>query len=476
MLLTVPSCETDSSRSRESDAATVGCAEAVAGTSPVSKARGLTTAVITSVDEFSRLQCDWDQLLDDSNQRVYFMRWRWNLLWWRHFAPSGSELRILTCRDADGALVGLAPFYLRRHQVFRVFQVRELSFLGTGVGTKTSEYLNIAARRGEERSVALAMAAALKQRADWDRIRCQLVPADSNVLQVCLAAAGENIEHRTCDQSRYIDTSRGWGHYKRGLGRSMRRNVEYYGRRMFKRYPCEFRRVESEAELEPALDALIRLHVAQWEAKGQIGSLANPQFARFVRDAARHSLCERRLRLWTLKIGGSIQAVLVGFLDNGILHYFQSGHSPAYSREDLGTVILALCVRDCCDDPEIRAFDFMGGGAAYKALWARDIRDTVLCEVSRLNANTLAFDVKYGLKRMAQGVYRAVVPTKLRAARRAWLRAHHLRIQRNRIAVLLLGCIDSVNRSAVDLWADYAGPWSISDLAWVPDLVSMVAG
>ena len=127
----------------------------------MSQTRGLTTAVITTTEEFLKLQRDWDRLLDDSNQVVYFLRWRWNQLWWEHFAPAGSELRIVTCRDDGGALVGLAPFYLRRQWVFKVFQVRELLFLGTGVLTKTSEYLDIAARRGEEQSVAQAMAATL---------------------------------------------------------------------------------------------------------------------------------------------------------------------------------------------------------------------------------------------------------------------------------------------------------------------------
>ena len=89
------------------------------------------------------------------------------------------------------------------------------------------------------------------------------------------------------------------------------------------------------------------------------------------------------MRLWTLKIHDTIEAVLVGFLDNGVLHYFQKGFNPKYAKDDLGTAMLGLCVRECFDDEEVRAFDFMGGGAKYKELWARVSRDTMSCEVHR---------------------------------------------------------------------------------------------
>lgn len=434
----------------------------------------LSTEVIVNAEAFGCLENEWDRLLDESNQQVYFMRWRWTHLWWQHLAPADGQLRIIICRDENGVLAGVAPFYLRHHNIFGLVPVRELVFLGTGVELKTSEYLDISARRGQERAVARAMAAALKQRDDWDRIWCCWVPSDSSTLQEFMSALAERSTSRTFDQAPYIDTADGWAHYKNGLGRSMRRNVEYYARRLFKRYPCEFNRVDSEHEIDAALDALVQLNVTRWQSQGEIGSLGNPVFEKFLRQAAHHSLVEGRLRLWTLRINGSIEAVLVGFLDNGILHFFQKGHNPGFSKDDIGTAMVALCVRDCCDDQGIRAFDFMGGGAPYKTMWARSSRETTLGEVSRRNGRTLAFDLERRVTGAATAVYRALVPMSLRAVRRDWLKARLVREHMRRTARLILkiispfpvaeefladGCLEPFNLVWVDSLAMIATTW-----------------
>jgi CelD/BcsL family acetyltransferase involved in cellulose biosynthesis len=407
----------------------------------------LSAEVITTNAAFARLEHEWDGLLDESDQQVYFMRWGWTHLWWTHLAPAGGELRIVACRSEDGALVGVAPFYLRRLRSLWMVDVRELLFLGTGVTLKTSEFLNIAARRGHEQAVARLVASVLKQRADWDRIWCCRVPGEAPVLQEFMSALAEKSTSRPYENAPYIDTSAGWAHYKSSLGRSMRRNVDYYSRRLFKKYSCEFARVESADALDHALDALVRLHVTRWEAQGEVGSLADPVFETFLRQAVHHSLAVGKLRLWTLKIDASIEAVLVGFLDSGILHYFQKGHNPDFSKDDLGTAMVALCVRDCCDDDAVQAFDFMSGGAAYKTMWARHSRETALSEVSRSNIRTLAFDVEQVLKSAATAVFRTIAPMRLRAARRDWLKTRELKDHLRKAAHLLIGLAAAVPAS-----------------------------
>ena len=52
--------------------------------------------------------------------------------------------------------------------------------------------------------------------------------------------------------------------------------------------------------------------------------------------------------------------------------------------------MLGLCVKACCEDEEIRAFDFMGGDAAYKWMWAHEHRTLVRHEAQRRNVRTIA--------------------------------------------------------------------------------------
>src|SRR5438128_12649648 len=100
----------------------------------------LTTTIVEAETEFNRLKNEWDQLLDHSDQRVYFLRWAWIRAWRRNLMPANSRLFIITCRDGHGRLVGLAPLYCRCRRVAGINRIREVLFLGTGVYSQTSEY------------------------------------------------------------------------------------------------------------------------------------------------------------------------------------------------------------------------------------------------------------------------------------------------------------------------------------------------
>ncbi len=168
----------------------------------------------------------------------------------------------------------------------------------------------------------------------------------------------------------------------------------------------------------------------------------------------RQSFKDGRLRLWTLRVGHNVEAALVGFLDNGVLHYFQKGFNPAFAKDDLGTVILSLCIRACCDDEEITAFDFMGGGAPYKAMWARRERVTVLHEVSRSNLRVLGHDLQQRGRAMAAGAYRLLAPRPLQRLRRDWLRRRRLTQPFDRVQQFL---VTTAASEAIQLMGTLAG-------------------
>jgi CelD/BcsL family acetyltransferase involved in cellulose biosynthesis len=387
----------------------------------------LTAELLQDDTALDRLRGEWDDLLTASEQQAYFLRWHWTKLWWSHYAPPHSRLHLIACRDSDGTLVGLAPFYWRQRHLVMLPFVREIGFLGMGIELKTSEHLDVIARRGCERMVAQRIAEVLLGSQDWDRLWLWQVPSQSRVLHHLRQALGARTTVTPCDRAPYIDTSVSWAAFKQGFGRSMRRNVEYYPRRLFKLYPTAcFSHVTTEQELEPAMDALVNLHRAWWRSRGEAGAF-DPSFETFLRQAARQSLAAGQLRLWTLTIEGRIEAALIGFLDNGMLHYFQKGINPSFAKDDLGTALLALSIRDCFDDPGITGFDFMGGGAPYKDMWARLSRENVLCELRRSNWRTWTMNAGEALGRLAHFAFATFTPESLRAARRDVIKKRRMR-------------------------------------------------
>jgi CelD/BcsL family acetyltransferase involved in cellulose biosynthesis len=198
--------------------------------------------------------------------------------------------------------------------------------------------------------------------------------------------------------------------------------VEYYPRRLRKSHKVDLRLAATPAEIDIAIDHLVRLHQALWTSRREAGAFSHPSFEQLVREMANEGLGTGNTRLWTLALEGEVQAALLGFLEAGVLHYFQKGFNPAFASHELGNVMVALCVRACCEDPGVRAFDFMGGGAPYKELWGRNIRNTVSVEVRRANARMALYEAFRRLHGNSVQLLRAVTPMSMREARREYLK------------------------------------------------------
>lgn len=382
----------------------------------------LTTAIVTDGAEFERLAPEWDHLLEHSDQQVYFLRWHWNWSWWQRLAPRGSRLHLVTCRDGSGRLVGIAPLYELPRRVFGMSWGRDLAMLGTGIELKTAEYMDAFVWRSAEAEVGEALARAMSASSSWDRATFIRVPDDSAVMRVIVESFGGEVTSQAFDSAPFIDTRGSWSDYKLSLGRSMRRNAEYYARRLARTRELRFALAESEADFASGFDHLVRLHQSRWQAADEPGTFGSPVVRDFFKDVMRRSHADGRLRLWTLAVDGTVEAALVGFVDNGTCHYFQKGFNPEYAKDGLGTVVLSLSLRACFDDAAITTFDFMGGGAEYKTLWARQERATMLHEVSRPTVAEQSYRWYLNSRAAAVKLYRTIAPTPIRALRRAWLR------------------------------------------------------
>ena len=385
----------------------------------------LHTEIYTGDEAFDDLRSEWDQLLDASRQQAYFLRWHWNQTWWQTFRPTHSHLFIITCRDANDQLIGLAPLYWRQRTNAGIDHIRELLFLGTGIFTQTSEYLDLIARRGYERQVAEAVATALENAKHWDKLWLSEIPAASTVLPHLEQALGGDLEMTVCQNAHYVDTDTNWEAFTQTLGRTTRQNTQRLARRLFENYACTFSRVETPEELERGMDALVRLHQARWQMKGEPGSFALPGMERLLREAARDALAADRLRLWTLEIDGEIAAVQLAFLDNGTAHCFQVGFSPAYAKENVGKVMLMLCIKDCVADPTVREYDFMGGDQHYKECWAKATRQNLRLVWLRSGLRSLTYISMKLADQLGRSMARAVLPPSVKMAGHQMLERRH---------------------------------------------------
>src|SRR5262249_37283121 len=239
--------------------------------------------------------------------------------------------------------------------------VRELLFLGTGIYAQTSEYLDVIARRGFEQAVADAVARCLAQNNNWDRLCLTDIPQSSTMLSRLDGALAGDTHIEACNRSYLVDTTVDWQTFRHSLANSARNNIGPRTRKLFSAHECKLKIAETADELDAAMDALVRLHQARWQSRGEPGAFALQNIEGFLREAARANLADGRSRLLTLEIDGKVAAARLDFLDNHSAHAFQGGFDPAFTKEAVGAVMNGLCIKTYIGDDSVRKYDLMSG-------------------------------------------------------------------------------------------------------------------
>ncbi len=148
----------------------------------------------------------------------------------------------------------------------------------------------------------------------------------------------------------------------------MRKELRRRARRLAEDHPtAAFRRVQDEAALEPAMDALVSLHSARFPPSG--GAFGEAGFERFHRLVARQFLRAGWLRLHLLEIEGRAVAAKYGFSYGGRFWSYISGYDPALAHYSLSSQLHAHAIREAIEEG-LSEFDLLRGDEPYKQDWA----------------------------------------------------------------------------------------------------------
>src|SRR5689334_4994131 len=120
----------------------------------------LTVAAARDETSLERLATAWDALAGD----IPFRSSTWARTWWKHYRDPRSRLLVLIVADEQGAIVGIAPWYVAHSSRLG----RVVRFLGSG--EVCSDYLTILADPEFAPAVAARLAEWLAGdgAAEWD--------------------------------------------------------------------------------------------------------------------------------------------------------------------------------------------------------------------------------------------------------------------------------------------------------------------
>lgn len=331
---------------------------------------GLRIEPVFEPDQFRALGEQWNALLAVSPADTIFLTWEWISTWWDVYGAN-SRLYVLSMRDEDGVLVGIAPLRIRRRsRLGGLVRLRVVEFIGTG-GDVTPEYLDLIARPGYEAAVADAVADVLTQDRSIDAIDLRVCPNTS----ACLARLSQRLaeQHRGLVQLRLDSTCpamrlpQSWDVYWASRSRNHRKKLREYERRCERELAARVRLTATPEEIEPDMLTLTRLHHERWNNRSR--AFQSGQYREFHLRLARLLMKRDALRLFSLETGTQAVASLYCFAYNGRYYYYQAGRDPGYARYRVGLVLLHRAIAQAIAEG-CHTFDFLSGDEDYKYTWA----------------------------------------------------------------------------------------------------------
>jgi CelD/BcsL family acetyltransferase involved in cellulose biosynthesis len=295
--------------------------------------KALRIDTLRSLAALYELRTEWERLeLSAGQAATIYQTWAWVVTWYEHFAEEKS-LEVVTLRDATGRLVGIAPW---SRSVRGLGQLRLVHSLGRG--NDLTEYVDALLDPDHTDAAVRAIFEYWdERRGDWELLTLPCLPADGPLGSSARGLARERDYWYLADQHTRVSIPlpASWEDYRVGLGRNMRKHLRKFANRLARRgIEPELRVVETQAELEAAIETFLSLHCRR--AESDLG-YAHPLKFRtgahraFLLAVSRRLLDRGRLWLCSLHIGGQPVAMQMCFSLGTRLYAYHSGFDPKWA-------------------------------------------------------------------------------------------------------------------------------------------------
>lgn len=315
---------------------------------------------------FMALEPEWNALVAQTGNELFY-RHEFLRVWLDNFAPT-APLRILTLRDAQGALQAALPLLLERGTMYGA-PVRQL----VAAANPHSCRFDLIAREPER--AAQALLAHLRADRSWDLLRLNDVPETGAGRALLAAARAAGLATGTWEslQSPYFPLPASHEAFQATLQSKFKANCRRRRKKLEEKGQVRFERYEGGVELDAKLEEGFALEASGW--KGQRGT-AMAQDARtrgFYTELARESARSGRLTLYFLRLDDRAVAFHFGLTHAGRYLLLKPGYDESLRECSPGQLLMEEAVRDCIARG-VREFDFLGPDMVWKRDWTDKVR------------------------------------------------------------------------------------------------------
>jgi CelD/BcsL family acetyltransferase involved in cellulose biosynthesis len=370
----------------------------------------LSVEKITTLEGFTVLGAEWNELLARSVANTITLRHEWLTTWWDIFGE-GRELCIILVRD-NGTLIGIAPLLKRRIMQFGL-PLHRLEFLASGEDQADeicSDYLDFILKKGREDEAFAAIFSFLNEDHSWDEISLKEIPASSPTF----AALSKECETGSikCEiendgESVFLPLNQTWESLVESRSRKLRSQIRYEERKA-QAIENTFHVVQDESSWDEAFAIFMKLHQSVWTARGEPGVFASEKFTRFHQQLAAKLLPLGFMRLFQLRCQDQTVASLYVFIYDNKALFYQSGFAADSPVHSPGNVVRHKAIQHSMNEG-LSEWDFLKAEPdSYKYRWSQHTRPLKKVRIAKPQAKeamrATAHNVVDGLRRIKRAL------------------------------------------------------------------------
>ncbi len=325
---------------------------------------------LSTIEAFKNLELEWEQLNDISPKGNIFTSWLWLFTWWEIYQSDGNrELFILTCRDEENNLLGIAPFQLINN-IKKYFPCgRQVIMLGTGETDGSmvfGEYMDLLISPGHEEPVIGFFSDYLyKEKHLWDGVKFHQL-LDNSYISKLFSDYDESISYtKKAEGFRTIiqlpDTYKA---YLMTLKKKMRNNITRTFSRLEREQEYRIETIDNVDEVEGAIALLAKLNRSRRGDMQLSSSFDQINFENYHRKLSKRILLQGNekhdISLRILRFKETPVAMLYSFIDGDTIHAYQSGFEKENGqRYSLLTTMLTQEISNSIKNKKLKYFNFM---------------------------------------------------------------------------------------------------------------------
>jgi CelD/BcsL family acetyltransferase involved in cellulose biosynthesis len=326
------------------------------------------TEIIKSWQQLDKLEGEWNQLLTSTPSNTIFLTWEW-IQAWRSVVGEDRELFVITVRDNDNQLVGIAPFYPYAMLFLRLIHFKALRILADY--STAFEYADWIVSPRLETEVFQQITKTLKSaKKQWDLIWMPRISGWSGALDR-LAPAMKEARFLTHTRPSYFSSfslPKTIEDYEQTFSSKRRQQLRRKKRKLLSIPGISIEVCGNQSELNYYIETLFTLHHRRRMLLNDVGCFKRrPAEAAFYRNFLPKALERGWLRFIALKHNNEIQAIQIGYAYNGDFLQMQEGFNPDFEK-GVGNVLRHIVIEQCIDEG-LSNYDFLGGFTEHKRRW-----------------------------------------------------------------------------------------------------------